>query len=165
MTFHLLNINEEPTASLLFGHLKDRDGQTLTVLYEMQEGSFQRLLPYIDELLEGVARVLGTPETAVVMAYHRLRYSGVWYKYKPMLEAQDTQSLDFMGFDADIVRVAAKDTSAFSTIHVRIDGFAKDTRKAVVFEDLARLWDSASGEAEFKTQVAAWAATQSKAAP
>lgn len=161
MTFHFLNINEEPTASLLFGRMTARDGEAITVLYELQEGSFQRLLPYVDELLESVSRILGIPETSVVLAYHRLRYSGVWYKYKPLLEPQDTQSLDFMGFDDDEVRVAARDTKAYGTIHIRIDGFAKETNKVAVFEVLDYLWSQSVDAPDFKARVTAWAVTDS----
>ena len=159
MTFHLLNINEESAPSLLLGHLKARDGTPLFVLYEMQEGSSQKLQPYLDELLTKIDGFLYRPANAVVMVYHRLRYSGVWHTYKPTVEPQDMQSLDFIGFDPDLVRDAAKDTRALGTIHVRIDGFAKDTSHTAVFEKLEQLWTQCSGENDFRTRLAVWAAS------
>lgn len=157
MTFYLLNINEEPNSLLLLGHLKDREGLPVVVLYELQEGSLQRLDAYLEEFLASIARVLNTPETAVVMAYHRLRYHGAWYKYKPVLEAQDAQSLDFMGFDSDIVRSAASDTSSLGTIYINVDGFAKEKSKLVLFETLETLWEKSAGVEDFKARLITWA--------
>lgn len=156
MTYHLLNINDEATPSLLLGDLKARDGTSITILYELQEGSFGILQPYLNELLESAARALGVPETDVVLAYHRLRYSGVWYQCKPMLEIQDTQSLDFLGFDADDVRMAARETRGLSTIHVRLDALAKDTNKEALFGELDSLWGHSSDVDDFKRKIAAW---------
>ena len=159
MTFYFLNINEEPIASLLLGHLQARDGTPLIVLYEMQEASSQKLQPYIEELLNKIDGVLHTPANATVMVYHRLKYSGVWYKYTPILEPQDAQSLDFMGFDGDLIRAAAKDTNGLSTVHVRIEGFAKDTSRTAIFEALEQLWIASSGEHDFKIRLAAWSSS------
>lgn len=157
MTFHLLNINNEPTSLLLIGRLKDHTGLPVVVLYELQEGSLQRLAAHFDELLAGITRSLNTPKTAVVMAYHRLRYHGAWYKYRPFFEVQDAQSLDFMGFDSDIVRSAARNVSNLDTIHIQVEGFAKDTSKLVLFEALEQLWETAANVDDFKANVVAWA--------
>lgn len=157
MTFHLLNINEEPNSSLLLGYLKDREGLPVIVLYELQEGSLQNLGAYLDDLLASVARVFNMPDTVGVMVYHRQRYHGAWYKYNSVLEVQDAQSLDFMGFDPDIVRSAARDTSSLGTIHIHVDGFAKETSKLVLFETLDTLWEQAVGVDDFKARLITWA--------
>ena len=158
MTFYLLNINEETTASLLLGHFNARDGTPLLVLYDIQEGSAEKLQPYMDDLLKKIENLLHTSANAVVLVYHRLHYSGAWYTYKPALELQDAQSLDFLGFDTDIVRAAAKDTVALNTIHVQIEGLAKETSHTTVFKALEQLWAASNGEHDFKERVSAWSA-------
>lgn len=160
MTFHLLNINNEATPSMLLGHLSTRDGSPLTVLYELKEDRFKSVQAYLDEVLQDVSRILGTPETTVVLVYHRLRYGGLWYKYKPSMEPQDSQSLEFIGLDADDVRAAVPRegvANTLPTIHVRVDSLLKDDNKELVFQELAALWALSKHPNEFKERTVAWA--------
>lgn len=156
MTFHLLNINQEATPSILLGQTQDRDGTPVTVLYELQEGRYDTIVPFFDTFLEQINRTLGLPRDAVVLTYQKLRYSGIWYKHRPVVEAQDTQSLDFMGFDADEYRQASRQTDGLPVLPIQLHGLAKSTGKHEMLLAFAQLWDSSSDVADFKAKVLDW---------
>ena len=156
MTFHLLNINQETAPSILLGQTHDRDGTPVTVLYELQEGRHEDILPFLDLFLEQINKALGLPMDAVVLTYQKLRYSGIWYKHRPVVEAQDAQSLDFMGFDADEYRDAARHIEDLTVMPIQLAGLAKATGKQDMLLALAQLWDSSNDVPDFKAKVMAW---------
>ncbi len=156
MTFHLLNINQEATPSILLGTTQDRDGTAVTVFYELQEGRYDDIVPFFDTFLEHVNKALGLPADAVVLTYQKLRYSGIWYKHRPVVEAQDTQSLDFMGFDADEYRQTARNTDGLPVLSIQLESLEKSTGKQDMLLAFSQLWDSSHDVADFKAKVMAW---------
>lgn len=158
MTYQLLNINNEATSSLLVGLFKDRDGTPMTVLYELEEGRFDKISGSLTELLNFLPVSAGKPAT--VLVYQRLRFSGMWSQQRPTLERLDSQSLDFMGVDTDALRMVARDTSALSVIPVTLAAVAKAEDKLSMFEELSALWDVSSGPVDFKQRLNAWTQPQ-----
>lgn len=156
MTFHLLNINQEASPSILLGQTQDRDGTPVTVLYELQEGRYDAVVPFFDTFLEQINKALGLPRDAVVLTYQKLRYSGIWYKHRPVVEAQDTQSLDFMGFDADEYRQAARNIEVLPVLPIQLEGLAKSDGKRDMLLALSQLWDQSHNVVDFKAKVLAW---------
>lgn len=156
MLYQLLNINNEPTPSMLLGLFKDRDGAAMTVIYELEEGRFDKISGSLDELLSILSKTHVQHSPNTVLVYQRFRFSGMWSQVRPTLVRQDTQSLDFMGVDTDALRSVARDTSMLDTVAVTLSAVHKADNKAALFAELTDLWEASSGPSDFKQRVSAW---------
>lgn len=152
-----LTINDEKDPLFLVGRKTNNDGNYLVFLYEIQDGALERVRGHLPELLSFNSPDIFSGDD-ILLTYQRQQYSGRWTMVRPRLESQDSQSLQFLGFDPDDLRETIRHLPDVPMININLPALKLEEERKATLEFITTLWHPGESIEEFKIKIAAWLA-------